>query len=339
MIISYVFLYIGSVLLVLASSLQRTKHEETLTESSVLFLPLCTLFSLLFLYILTLTINHKILGMLALIIYVPLAYYSTTNNLYYLYEFGEIEIEENVYNIDVSQSEYSELLVNNNEEIETEKVNYMRSPKNYLQDIKNYVIGLVKSITLLDCFIYTFSFALVLLYLISKNWFVTNCVSSSICFCTIREVKLDSVIAGYTLLLILFIYDVLYIIFQSYYKHMVEDLNNPIRISLPINFKKFDLIGFGDIITAAVFLALIKRYCDYKQKQALFVWSFIGFCASCILIIALSYIKKEEMPAMLIISPVLSIFSVISATFSYDIREFIMFKRVKTKKKDTVTQV
>ncbi|KAM0676480.1 hypothetical protein GVAV_000447 [Gurleya vavrai] len=277
-----------------------------------------------FLYIAILYVNKNVLNFLFKYFFVAVGYYSIVSNIFYLYEFTEYEIEKEILHENVSSSEFSELLIDENIHQRRKKKFGL---KRWLRKCKKAILNTIYNLTLRDAAIYLIAFCIVMFYIVSENWLLTDIISGSICFSSIREIKLDSVMTGFIHLSILFIYDIIILNNKQHIDKLLEGIKVPIQIVFPQNLKGFDLISTGDIFMPGLFIAVVKRYCDKNNTRGIFVLTYLGFCIGVFLVIIISYIFELHIQTMLIVCPVLVMFSLFSAMYYDHFNSFIRFRR------------
>lgn len=325
-----IIVYIIGIALIIVTTMQRSKNEELMDEKDTLLLPLFTFFGFLAIYISLFFIEAKLMNLVIMICFSFFGYLTLISNAFYLCEFTEYEIETKIYDVDVSSSEFSEIMIEKKHNTtEIKKIEKKKGGINrYLLKKYKYLKKIIVHMTVMDFFIYLYAFIIVLIFLLTHNHMIAELITMSFCFQTVREVKLDSVINGYTHLFILIFYDCVWLIFYKEISYVIRDINVPIKLILPKQFAGFEMFGLGDIFIPALFISVVKRYGEKRNCKQIYLVSLIGLCAGIITnIILFKNYEGTNTPGMLIICPVLGIFPALYAAYKNRFSEFIWFKR------------
>ncbi|KAM0686038.1 Minor histocompatibility antigen H13 [Conglomerata obtusa] len=239
--------------------------------------------------------------------------------------------QSRIHSLNASQANNSQLHNQNRTHHSNHSRQYRHRLKRALKRLIRYLKRTIFEMRPVDAVIYFVGLTFVIAYYITRDWLIGDIITGSICFQSIRELKLDSIITGYIHLSILVCYDILMLIYHDYVDTLMHDITVPIRLVFPQNFKGYDLVGIGDIFIPALFLAIVKRYSDKYDVRAVFVYTYIGFCVGVFVAWLPVVILKHHMPVLLFLCPVLACFSLLAAYFCADFWHYIYFKRSSAK--------
>lgn len=101
----------------------------------------------------------------------------------------------------------------------------------------------------------------------STNWLVIDLVGINFAIFGIKNFKIDSTKTSLLLLIGLFIYDIYFVFGTELMESVATGLDIPIKILLPSNNGKFNLLGLGDIVLPGSFISLLLRLDLYNHYQ------------------------------------------------------------------------
>ena len=108
------------------------------------------------------------------------------------------------------------------------------------------------------------SYAIVGVYLLTKNWLLNNIVATFFCLHAIEMMFLGSFQTGFLLLSLLFFYDVFFVFGTDVMLTVAKSIDAPIKLLFPKDWStvppQFSLLGLGDIVLPGVFIALCLRF-------------------------------------------------------------------------------
>jgi hypothetical protein len=321
-----IYIYFLISVLVFVSTMQRTRDQDLFTEKDTFLLPIITALGSIVLYIMCLTVSKNILNIFFKILFIIFGYWSIIANLIYLFEVFEYQYEEKFYG-EINESDFEEILIEN-EHQERLKVK-AKKKRTYKERLKRYCMSIYTTLNLFHFTIYCIAMAIVAIYSYNSNKFLTLIISMSVCFGTIRVIKLDRMITGYINLALLFIYDIIRLVFGSKMEKTMEGIEAPIFLAFPHHYHGFEMVGLGDIFIPGLYICIVKKFCDSKMggKMFLYWWTFLSYNIGLGATLFLAWVTGNPKPALLIISPLMIIVSGLAAMFKGCFREFVFFKR------------
>lgn len=102
------------------------------------------------------------------------------------------------------------------------------------------------------------------IYAKTKNWMASNFFGYIFCISAIDGLALPNFKVGFILLWGLFIYDIFWVFGTDVMVTVAKNIDAPIKILFPLDLlaeePKFSLLGLGDIVIPAVFVALCLKF-------------------------------------------------------------------------------
>ncbi|SNX84461.1 related to Minor histocompatibility antigen H13 [Melanopsichium pennsylvanicum] len=139
------------------------------------------------------------------------------------------------------------------------------------------------SFTTVDVALVAISALLVGVYLVTKNWIISNLLALSLSLNAIALMSLDSFRTGAIMLGGLFVYDIFWVFATPVMVSVARNFDAPIKIVWPKNILEalfalqareplpqlqFTMLGLGDIVIPGIFVALALRYDQLVASQA-----------------------------------------------------------------------
>lgn len=127
------------------------------------------------------------------------------------------------------------------------------------------------------------SLLLVGVYVVTKNWIISNLLALSLALNAIGLMSLDSFRTGAIMLGGLFVYDIFWVFATPVMVSVAKNFDAPIKIVWPKNIVEavialsasgpmpklqFTMLGLGDIVIPGIFVALALRYDQLKASEA-----------------------------------------------------------------------
>ena len=171
-------------------------------------------------------------------------------------------------------------------------------------------------------------------YVVTKNWVISNLLALSLALNAISLMSLDSFRTGAIMLGGLFLYDIFWVFGTPVMVAVAREFDAPIKIVWPKNFvdivtavtsgqtlpaPQFTMLGLGDIVIPGVFVALALRYDQIRaseRKPSLsftrrftgfskpyFTATFVAYIAGLATTMAVMHFFKAAQPALLYLSP------------------------------------
>jgi Signal peptide peptidase len=168
-----------------------------------------------------------------------------------------------------------------------------------------------------QCIAFATSFAFVLCWFLTHNWFLNNMIGLSMVFLIFRMIKIPSLKVGFLLLTALFAYDIFWVFFSTpiFGKSVMivaaTAIDIPNKIVIPYfgdyPLPRCSLLGLGDMVLPGLFVTYCYRFGLYKKTQAYHVSSVIAYAVGIFLCGVFLIIFKQGQPALLYIVPALLI--------------------------------
>ncbi|SPO25523.1 related to Minor histocompatibility antigen H13 [Ustilago trichophora] len=139
------------------------------------------------------------------------------------------------------------------------------------------------SFTTVDVALFAVSALLVGVYLVTKNWIISNLLALSLSLNAIALMSLDSFRTGAIMLGGLFVYDIFWVFATPVMVSVARNFDAPIKIVWPKNILEalwalqagdqlpklqFTMLGLGDIVIPGIFVALALRYDQLVASEA-----------------------------------------------------------------------
>ncbi|TKY85847.1 hypothetical protein EX895_005388 [Sporisorium graminicola] len=139
------------------------------------------------------------------------------------------------------------------------------------------------SFTTVDVALVAVSAMLVGVYLVTKNWIISNLLALSLSLNAIALMSLDSFRTGAIMLGGLFVYDIFWVFATPVMVSVARNFDAPIKIVWPKNILEallalqarkplpklqFTMLGLGDIVIPGIFVALALRYDQLVASEA-----------------------------------------------------------------------
>ncbi|GAC93462.1 hypothetical protein PHSY_001027 [Pseudozyma hubeiensis SY62] len=139
------------------------------------------------------------------------------------------------------------------------------------------------SFTHVDVALIIVSALLVGVYLVTKNWIISNLLALSLALNAIALMSLDSFRTGAIMLGGLFVYDIFWVFATPVMVSVARNFDAPIKIVWPKNILEalwaiqareplpklqFTMLGLGDIVIPGIFVALALRYDQLVASEA-----------------------------------------------------------------------
>ncbi|CDU22661.1 uncharacterized protein SPSC_01291 [Sporisorium scitamineum] len=139
------------------------------------------------------------------------------------------------------------------------------------------------SFTTVDVALVAVSALLVGVYLVTKNWIISNLLALALSLNAIALMSLDSFRTGAIMLAGLFVYDIFWVFATPVMVSVARSFDAPIKIVWPKNILEalwalqareplpklqFTMLGLGDIVIPGIFVALALRYDQLVASEA-----------------------------------------------------------------------
>lgn len=165
-------------------------------------------------------------------------------------------------------------------------------------------------LTMQDVVSYIVATPVGLLYVLTKNWILSNLFGLAFTVNAIENMPLGSFKVGYGLLAGLLVYDVFFVFGTDIMVTVAKNIDAPIKLLFPKLAGGFSMIGLGDIILPGVFVALALRFDLYRENKKelpathlYFKATLVGYLAGIILTYLAMTLMEKEQPALLYLVP------------------------------------
>lgn len=147
--------------------------------------------------------------------------------------------------------------------------------KDLLVDFAIKFIDLEVQITLLDIFCCVISFIQMGLYVYFKNWIYNNILALVFCIHALHSMFIGNFKNGFTLLILLFFYDIFFVFGTDVMLTVAKGINAPIKLMFPKDYSgekpQFSILGLGDIVIPGIFVSLCLRFDFIKSLNQKYV--------------------------------------------------------------------
>lgn len=147
--------------------------------------------------------------------------------------------------------------------------------KDLLLDVAIKYIDLELQVTLLDIFCCIISFIQMGLYVYFKNWIYNNILALVFCIHALHSMFIGNFKNGFTLLILLFFYDIFFVFGTDVMLTVAKGINAPIKLMFPKDYSgekpQFSILGLGDIVIPGIFVSLCLRFDFIKSLNQKYV--------------------------------------------------------------------
>jgi len=147
--------------------------------------------------------------------------------------------------------------------------------KDYLIDFAIKYIDLEVQVTLLDIFCCIISFIQMGLYVYFKNWIYNNLLALLFCIQALQSMFIGNFKNGFTLLILLFFYDIFFVFGTDVMLTVAKGINAPIKLMFPKDYSaekpQYSILGLGDIVIPGIFVSLCLRFDFMKSLNSKYV--------------------------------------------------------------------
>ena len=147
--------------------------------------------------------------------------------------------------------------------------------KDYLADFHVKLIDLEVQVTLLDLGCCVISFIQMGLYVYFKNWIYNNMLALLFCIQALQSMFIGNFKNGFTLLILLFFYDIFFVFGTDVMLTVAKGINAPIKLMFPKDYSgekpQYSILGLGDIVIPGIFVSLCLRYDFLKSLNSKYI--------------------------------------------------------------------
>jgi minor histocompatibility antigen H13 len=191
----------------------------------------------------------------------------------------------------------------------------------------------VLEITLQDLVGYGISIPIALLYIVTKNWVLSNVFGIVLSIHAIENMPLGSFLVGFGLLGGLLVYDVFFVFGTDVMLTVAKNIDAPIKLLFPKPLQGFSMIGLGDIVLPGILVAMTLRYDllrlhkrDQKGIHLYFISSMLGYAAGILLTFLAMVVMDKEQPALLYLVPCTIISVLLPALVTKELGQLWVYK-------------
>lgn len=149
--------------------------------------------------------------------------------------------------------------------------------KDYLVDFAVKYIDLEVQVTLLDLMCCFISFIQMGLYVYFKNWIYNNILALVFCIHALQSMFIGNFKNGFTLLILLFFYDIFFVFGTDVMLTVAKGINAPIKLMFPKDYSaekpQYSILGLGDIVIPGIFVSLCLRFDFIKSLNSKYLAS------------------------------------------------------------------
>jgi minor histocompatibility antigen H13 len=170
-------------------------------------------------------------------------------------------------------------------------------------------------------------------YFFTKSWIASNILGMSFSISGITFLQIDSYQVGAILLCGLFFYDIFWVFGTDVMVSVARGLDAPIKLLFPKNFLEawgtdasyeFSMLGLGDVVIPAVFIALLLRY-----NRAYFNVNLIAYTLGLVVTMGVMVIFKAAQPALLFLVPACLGASMLQASVRGEFMDLLYYSEEK----------
>lgn len=147
--------------------------------------------------------------------------------------------------------------------------------KDYLADFHVKFIDLEVQVTLLDLGCCVISFIQMGLYVYFKNWIYNNMLALLFCIQALQSMFIGNFKNGFTLLILLFFYDIFFVFGTDVMLTVAKGINAPIKLMFPKDYSgekpQYSILGLGDIVIPGIFVSLCLRFDFLKSLNSKYI--------------------------------------------------------------------
>jgi len=112
-------------------------------------------------------------------------------------------------------------------------------------------------------------------YVIWKSWIYNNILALIFCINALQSMFIGNFKNGFTLLILLFFYDIFFVFGTDVMLTVAKGINAPIKLMFPKDYSgekpQFSILGLGDIVIPGIFVSLCLRYDFIKSLNAKYI--------------------------------------------------------------------
>jgi minor histocompatibility antigen H13 len=110
------------------------------------------------------------------------------------------------------------------------------------------------------------------LYVYFKNWIYNNVLALLFCIQALQSMFIGNFKNGFTLLILLFFYDIFFVFGTDVMLTVAKGINAPIKLMFPKDYSaekpQYSILGLGDIVIPGIFVSLCLRFDFIKSLNS-----------------------------------------------------------------------
>jgi minor histocompatibility antigen H13 len=180
-----------------------------------------------------------------------------------------------------------------------------------------------------DLLIYPFAIAINVLYYKTSNPWVNNAIAFSIGFYAVLSIRIEKFTAAAPLLWSLLIYDVFFVYSTDVMANVAAHLDGPVKLVFR-SATGSSVLGLGDIVLPGLFLSVCSRFDAFlfrllKRKTPYWIVAMVAYASAVLLTDVVCWYTHSGQPALLFITPILTIAIVTLAIVRQEHLAFLSF--------------
>lgn len=180
-----------------------------------------------------------------------------------------------------------------------------------------------------DLFLYAIALSINAYYYMTRANWANNTIAFSIAFFAILSIRIEKFTAAAPFLWSLLIYDAFFVYSTDVMTNVAVNIQGPIKFQLTTK-NGYSVLGLGDLVIPGMFLSVCSRFDAFLKKllhkrTPYWIVGMIGYAASLILTDVVCYITKHGQPALLFITPIVTVPTVLMAFIRREHYVFLSF--------------
>ncbi|KRX80678.1 Intramembrane protease 2 [Trichinella sp. T6] len=173
-------------------------------------------------------------------------------------------------------------------------------------------------------------------HLWKNHWITNNLIGLALSVTAIGSLHVSSFKAGVALSCGLFVYDIFWVFGTEVMVTVASNIDAPVLLKFPRNLlqisdplsnagTKFAILGLGDIIVPGIFIALLLRFGESRQKRRYFYSAVFAYAAGLFITTWVMHVFKAGQPALLYLVPLCVGIPTLVALISGELHDMITY--------------
>ncbi|OHT05610.1 Clan AD, family A22, presenilin-like aspartic peptidase [Tritrichomonas foetus] len=180
-----------------------------------------------------------------------------------------------------------------------------------------------------DAILYPIALFINIFYFRTRNTIANNIIAFCIAFNGVLSIRVDKFTSAAPLLWSLLIYDVFFVYSTDIMTSVAVSIEGPIKLQIRKEHG-YSVLGLGDLVIPGIFLSVCSRFDTFiykllHRKSPYWIVGMIGYALSMAFTDIVCYLTKSGQPALLFITPAVTVPIVILAFIRKEHYAFLSF--------------